>query len=65
MEIKDWCISSAIEIKHEIYEINSKFDIKNDTKSISKAMINVCNTFLDDLQNVKNSGIIYKSNGDW
>jgi hypothetical protein len=28
-------------------------------------MIDACNTFLDDLQNVKNSGIIYKSNGDW
>lgn len=65
MEIKDWCISSAIEIKHEIYEINVKFDFKNDTKSITKTMIDACNTFLDDLQNVKNSGIIYKSNVDW
>lgn len=65
MEKKDWCILSAIEIKHKINEINIKFDFKNDTKLITKAMIDACNTFLDDLQNVKNSGIIYKSNGDW
>jgi len=65
MEKKDWCILSAIEIKQKINEINIKFDFKNDTKLITKAMIDACNTFLDDLQNVKNSGIIYKSNGDW
>ena len=65
MEKKDWCILSAIEIKQKINEINTKFDFKNDTKLITKAMIDACNTFLDDLQNVKNSGIIYKSNGDW
>ncbi len=65
MEKKDWCILSAIEIKQKINEINIKFDFKNDTKLITKAMIDACNTFLDDLQNVKNSGIIYKGNGDW
>lgn len=65
MEKKDWCILSAIEIKQKINKINIKFDFKNDTKLITKAMIDACNTFLDDLQNVKNSGIIYKSNGDW
>jgi hypothetical protein len=29
MEIKDWYISSTIEIKDEIYEINAKFDFQN------------------------------------
>lgn len=65
MEIKDWCISSAIEIKNEVYEINSKFDFQKQTKSISKKMIDTCNIFLDNLQSVKSNGIIYKSNGDW
>jgi len=65
MEKKDWCILSAIEIKQKINEINIKFYFKNDTKLITKAMIDACNTFLDDLQNGKNSGIIYKINGDW
>ena len=65
MEIKDWCSSSTIEIKNEVYEISSKFDFQKQTKSITKNMIDTCNVFLDDLQNVKSNGIIYKSDGDW
>lgn len=65
MEIKNWCILSAIEIKNEVYEINSKFNFQKQTKSITKKMIDTCNIFLDDLQNVKSNEIIYKSNGDW
>ena len=44
MEIKDWCISSAIEIKHEVYGINVKFDFQNGTKLLTKKMIDACNT---------------------
>jgi len=56
MENKDWCISSVIEIKNEVYEINAKFDFQNDTKSITKKMLDACNTFLDGLYNVKDRG---------
>ena len=57
MEIKSWCVQSAIEMKREIASVLSKYKFNSDT---------ICNLFLDSLSSVKNSGIIYKnSSGDW
>lgn len=66
MEIKGWCEQSAIEIKKELVSILSQTDYSKDTVTSIRTMINACNIFLDDMQKVEITGIIYKNgNGDW
>lgn len=66
MEIKEWSEKSAIEIKNKLVEILSKYEYDRITVKIIKAMIDTCNEFLDDMQKIDASGIIYKnSQKDW
>ncbi|MEG0959678.1 MAG: DUF6650 family protein [Erysipelotrichaceae bacterium] len=66
MEIKYWCEQSALEIKHKLTELLSKYDFSEQTIMCFRSMVGACNDFLDRLNNVKNTGIIYKNqNGDW
>lgn len=66
MEIKHWCEQSALEIKHKLTELLSKYDFSEQTIMCFRSMVGACNDFLDRLNNVKDTGIIYKNqNGDW
>ena len=66
MEIKQWCIKSAIEIKEKITELHFKYNFSNHTTDCMRSMIDACNDFLDKLGGVKETGILYKNgNGDW
>lgn len=66
MEIKQWCIQSAIEIKQKLTELHSQYDFSNHTTNCMRSMIDACNDFLDKLGDVKETGILYKNgNGDW
>lgn len=66
MEIKQWCIESAFEIKKKITEIYSQYHFSNHTTDCIRSMIDACNNFLDKINDVKETGIIYKNgNGDW
>lgn len=66
MEIKQWCIESALEIKRELVSILSECNFSKDTTDCIRSMISACNDFLDRLDNVEEAGIIYKNqNGDW
>lgn len=66
MEIKQWCIKSAIEIKEKITELYSKYNFSNHATDCMRSMVNACNDFLDKLGDVKGIGILYKNgNGDW
>lgn len=66
MEIKQWCIQSSIEIKQKIIELLSQYNFSNQTIDCMRAMICACNDFLDKLESVNETGIIYKNhNGDW
>ena len=66
MEIKQWCIESALEIKRRLVDILSECDFSKDTIGCIRSMIGACNDFLDRLDTVKETGIIYKNEkGDW
>ena len=66
MEIKQWCIESALEIKRRLVDILSECDFSKDTISCIHLMIDACNDFLDRLDTVQETGIIYKNEkGDW
>ena len=66
MEIKGWCEKSAIEIRNKLTELLSKNDFNEETISCIRLLANACNSFLDDMTRVTNTGIIYKSgNDDW
>lgn len=66
MEIKQWCIESALDIKRKLTELLSQYGFSENTVECIRSMITACNTFLDRLSSVKETGIIYKnSNGDW
>ena len=66
MEIKAWCVESAIEIKNKLTELLSKYDFSKETIACIRTLISSCNSFLDDMGCVNNPGIIYKNgSGDW
>ena len=66
MEIKEWCIEAALEIKRTLVDILSECDFSKDTIGCIRSMIGACNDFLDRLDTVKETGIIYKNEkGDW
>ena len=66
MEIKEWCIESALEIKRTLVDILSECDFSKDTIGCIRSMIGACNDFLYRLDTVKETGIIYKNEkGDW
>jgi hypothetical protein len=66
MEIEIWCEKSAIEIRNKLTELLSKYDFNSETIACIRAMIDSCNSFLDDMRCVTRPGIIYKNgHGDW
>lgn len=66
MEIKQWCIESALEIKRRLVDTLSECDFSKDTIGCIRSMIGACNDFLDRLDTVKETGIIFKNEkGDW
>lgn len=66
MEVKRWCIESALEIKHKLVDTLSEYDFSKDTIVCIRSMLEACNDFLDKLDTVKGTGIFYKNqNGDW
>ena len=60
MEIKQWCIQSAIEIKQKLTELHSQYDFSNHTTNCMRSMIDACNDFLDKLGGVKETGSFIK-----
>ena len=66
MEIKQWCIESALDIKRKLTDLPSQYSFSEAALECIRSMITACNDFLDRLSSVKETGIIYKNrNGDW
>lgn len=65
MEIKQWCIESALEIKRRLVDTLSECDFSKDTIGCIRSRI-VLARLLDRLDTVKETGIIFKNEkGDW
>ena len=61
MEIKEHCIQSVLEIKSVIVETTKDVDFPGKDMGILRSLITACNQYLDSVNNLKLSHIIYKS----
>ncbi len=66
MEVKQWCIESALEIRQKLVDFLAQYHFPDATVTCIRSMITACNDFLDQLSTVDAHGILYKNhNGDW
>lgn len=66
MEIKEWCVASALDIKQMLVNYLTQYNSPDDTVTCIRSMIAACNNLLDQLNTINEHGILYKNhNGDW
>ncbi len=61
MERKEWCITSVLEIKSSLVEINRDIKISTESLKVINSMIDTCNNFLNNVNKQDSSGIIYNN----
>lgn len=65
LEIVEQCVSSVLEIRNKLVEITMDVKFCDSTLSYVREMINACNVYLNSVNTMKPTQIIYKNNGRW
>jgi hypothetical protein len=65
MEIKDQCLRSVLEIRQALVEVTKDVDFPDADIGDVRQMINACNAYLDDVEPMNLTGVIYKKGGNW
>lgn len=65
VELVDQCISSALEIKLTLVNLTKDFIFDNDDMSSINKLIDVCNKYLNDVNQKSMPRLIYKQGDNW
>lgn len=65
MELVDQCIASALEMRQTLVDITKDFIFDNEDMLSINNLIDVCNKYLDDVNQRSMPRLIYKQNDNW